>query len=64
MANDELDQLANQIKKPLQTVGEMHKRSELMADGRRYIIYYTFGEKTDSASPTISEKAVSEMQES
>jgi hypothetical protein len=25
------------------SVGEMHKRQEVMADGRRYIIYYTFG---------------------
>jgi hypothetical protein len=25
-------------------VGEMRKRREKMADGRRYIIYYTFGE--------------------
>ncbi len=29
-----------------QTVGEMHKRREMMADGRRYIIYYTFGEES------------------
>jgi hypothetical protein len=26
-------------------VGEMHPRREEMADGRRYIIYYTFGDK-------------------
>ena len=25
-------------------IGEMHTRRELMADGRRYIVYYTFGE--------------------
>lgn len=25
-------------------VGEMHKRTETMADGKRYIIYYTFGD--------------------
>ena len=25
-------------------VGEMHMRREQMADGRRYIVYYTFGE--------------------
>jgi hypothetical protein len=23
-------------------IGEMHKRRETMADGRRYIIFYTF----------------------
>ena len=27
---------------PETNVGEMHKRREVMADGRRYIIYYTF----------------------
>ena len=27
-----------------QGVYEMQKRREIMADGRRYIIYYTFGE--------------------
>ena len=26
-------------------VGEMHTRREQMADGRRYIIYYTFGDE-------------------
>jgi hypothetical protein len=25
-------------------ISEMHKRRETMADGKRYIIYYTFGE--------------------
>ena len=25
-------------------VGEMHARREQMADGRRYMIYYTFGD--------------------
>jgi hypothetical protein len=30
----------------------MHKRREIMADGRRYIIYYTFGadETADAAA--------------
>ena len=28
---------------------EMHKRRELMADNRRYIIYYTFGESPGAA---------------
>lgn len=31
---------------------EMHKRSELMADGRRYIIYYTFGENAGESAET------------
>ena len=26
-----------------ENVGEMHKRREIMADGKRYLIYYTFG---------------------
>jgi hypothetical protein len=37
-------------------VGEMHKRREVMADGRRYIIYYTFGSDVASADkPTGDE---------
>ena len=28
-------------------MGEMRARREAMADGRRYIIYYTFGEQED-----------------
>lgn len=28
---------------------QMHKRRELMADNRRYIIYYTFGDNRDAA---------------
>ena len=39
--------------KQLETsVGEMHKRVEKMADARRYIIYYTFGDESkDGKSP-------------
>lgn len=38
---------------------EMHKRRELMADNRRYIIYYTFGKNSDAVqSETESEKNV------
>ena len=29
-------------------VGEINKRRETMADGRRYIIYYTFGETIET----------------
>jgi hypothetical protein len=29
----------------ISSVGEMHKRRETMADGKRYIIFYTFGEE-------------------
>ncbi len=31
--------------KKLAEVGEMHKRPVAMADGKRYIIFYTFGEQ-------------------
>lgn len=30
-------------------VGEMHKRQEVMPDGKRYMIYYTFGSEPDRA---------------
>ncbi len=34
--------MENEEKQPENKVGEMRKRRETMADGRRYIIYYTF----------------------
>ena len=42
---------------PETSVGEMHKRQEVMADGRRYIIYYTFGaeETADTATSEVGE---------
>ena len=30
------------------SVGEMHARREVMEDGKRYIIYYTFGGENDA----------------
>jgi hypothetical protein len=36
----------------LPDIGEMKKRRVSMADGRRYLIYYTFG--NDSESPVLS----------
>jgi len=36
------------------SIGEMHKRSEKMADERRYIIYYTFGETEELPSETTT----------
>ena len=36
-------------------VGEMHPRRETMADGRRYIIYYTFGEQPEVETTGESE---------
>lgn len=35
-----------------QSVGEMRKRREKMADGKRYIIYYTFGEREEMTQKT------------
>ena len=37
--------MENEKKEAEKTVGEMRKRRETMADGRRYIIYYTFGDE-------------------
>ena len=34
---------------------EMHKRREVMADGRRYIIYYTFGDEGEYAPAAKNE---------
>jgi hypothetical protein len=38
--------MESETKQLATTVGEMQKRREKMADGRRYIIYYTFGEES------------------
>ncbi len=41
--------MENEEKQPEKKVGEIHKRRETMPDGKRYIIYYTFGnEQTES----------------
>lgn len=50
--------MAEEFTEPETSVGEMHKRREVMADGRRYIIYYTFGDDgaaTDTSGETTSE---------
>jgi hypothetical protein len=39
------------------SVGEMHKRRDAMADGRRYIIYYTFNE-SEKTRPQTENKEV------
>jgi hypothetical protein len=36
-------------------IGEMHKRRETMADGKRYIIYYTFGDEKTELPKEVSE---------
>jgi hypothetical protein len=46
--------MESETKQPETTVGEMHKRREKMADEKRYIIYYTFGEEpAENKSPNI-----------
>jgi hypothetical protein len=35
--------------KTIEDVGEMQKRQEVMPDGKRYMIYYTFGEEAERA---------------
>jgi hypothetical protein len=35
--------MENKEKQSKENVGEMHKRRETMPDGKRYIIFYTFG---------------------
>ena len=39
---------------PEKAIGEMHKRREVMADGRRYIIYYTFGDEETEPQKEVS----------
>ena len=41
--------MENEEKQPENKVGEMRKRRETMADGKRYIIYYTFGGEEENA---------------
>lgn len=45
------DQMENEEEQIEDKVAEMHKRTETMADGERYIIYYTFGGDEEPASP-------------
>lgn len=54
MKNDE----GENLKLSTTTVGEMRKRREMMADNRRYIIYYTFTTaEDDSALPSADAAA-------
>lgn len=55
-------QMPENFEEPAASVGEMHKRRELMADGHRYIIYYTFGEHlTDSFNAADTAATPSEV---
>lgn len=40
---------------PETEVGEMHKRRETMPDGKRYIIYYTFGGNIEAPQNEVKE---------
>ena len=42
--------------KPEPGFGEVQKRLETMADGRRYIIYYTFGEDEKARPKTENDE--------
>jgi hypothetical protein len=44
MINDETPKIEAKSSPPEQPVAGMHKRRVAMADGKRYMIYYTFGE--------------------
>ncbi len=47
--------MKNEEKQTENKVGELRKRPETMADGRRYIIYYTFGDKETATQKEVSE---------
>ncbi len=47
--------MENEEKQLENKVGEMHKRREAMADGRRYIIFYTFGNEEAESQKEVSE---------
>lgn len=48
-------QMETEEKQIEQRVGEMHKRRETMPDGKRYIIYYTFGDEEETTSGEVKE---------
>ncbi len=47
--------MENEEKPPKNTVGEMHKRRETMPDGKRYIVYYTFGNEEKEPDAEVEE---------
>ena len=47
--------MENEEKQPEKAVGEMRKRCETMADGRRYIIFYTFGDEEIEPKKEVTE---------
>jgi hypothetical protein len=48
--------MKNEEKKDEKGMGEMNKRRETMPDGRRYIIYYTFGSEAKNEANEKAEK--------
>ncbi len=61
--------MENEEKQPAGNTDAMHKRQETMPDGKRYIIYYTFGENGEEikcggeAAAAASEISAPEAQE-
>ena len=47
--------MENEEKQSEKTVDEMHKRRETMPDGKRYIIYYTFGDEKAEPQKEVKE---------
>ena len=47
--------MENEEKQAEKTVGEMHKRRETMADGKRYIIYYTFSDEKNEPQKEVKD---------
>jgi hypothetical protein len=47
--------MKNEEKQLKKAVGEIRKRCETMADGKRYIIYYTFGNEETEPQNEVSE---------
>jgi hypothetical protein len=47
--------MKNEEKQLKKAVGEIRKRRETMADGKRYIIYYTFGNEETEPQNEVSE---------
>jgi hypothetical protein len=48
---------------PEKQIGAMQKRRETMADGRRYIIYYTFENSEELSIETSQNKAEAAQEE-
>ena len=47
--------MENEEKQLEKGIGEMHKLHETMADGRRYIIFYTFENEEPQLQKEVSE---------